>query len=622
MEFKKIAELFDGLEKTGSRLEMTSQLAVFFHELPFLEAAPFVYLLQGKLAPDYENVKIGMGEKFVEQAIGKVAGFSPVQVNKKFKENGDLGETAEYFVAQKKQQSFSSQVLSLKKVFDNMQKIAHAQGSGSQESKIRMLAELLNSASSLEARFIVRIPMEQLRLGVGDPTIMDALAVNEAENFKKENKKQVAQFESELKSKKEKERSEELELKIKRYVRELIEEKYNVHPDLGLVVQNVLERSLKGLKKIELRSGIPIRPTLAERLNSGEEIIEKLGKCAVETKLDGFRLQCHKDGEKVWIFSRQSENMTNSFPDLVKAIQEQIIPKQAIFEAEAIAFKEETGEFFSFQVTIQRKRKYGIAEKSEEFPLKLLCFDVVMVNNENLMEQPFLKRRKKLESIIKKGPILSLTEMIITDKASELNAFFEESISRGLEGIIAKDLAARYIAGARKFAWIKLKRSYKGELQDSADVVIIGYYSGKGKRTQFGLGGLLTAVYDKENDSFASIAKIGTGMTEQVLSELEEQLSKLKVKQKPKNVASELEPDFWVEPKIVIEVRADEITKSPIHCAGKTAGGEGFALRFPRMISFRIDRLPEDATTVSEIQSMYEKQGKVQLVEDAGETEG
>lgn len=619
MQFQKMAELFDQIQQTASRLEMMNQLAGFFEKLSPQDAPAFVYLLQGKLAPDYQNVKIGLGEKFVEQTIAKISGYTQSQVNQKFKQTGDLGETAEHFIAQKKQQSFFSATLSLKKVHENLLKIAKSEGTGSQEQKIRLLAELLNSATPLEARYIVRVPLEQLRMGVGDPTIMDALAITQVDSFAKKNPELVKKISDDVKTKKESEHSEELKRKLRAKIREKIEEKYNVHPDLGFIAHKILDSGLDGLNQIGISTAIPIRPTLAERLNSATEIIEKLGKCAIEAKLDGFRLQCHKNKNQVTIFSRQSENMTYMFPDLVKAIQTQITAEQAIFEAEAIAFNEQTGEFYPFQITIQRKRKYGIEEKTGEFPLKLFCFDIMFLNGHNTMSEPFLKRRKKLESMVKKGPIVQLTELIVTDNPKKVEAFFEECIERGLEGIIAKDLTAPYIAGARKFAWIKLKRSYKGELTDTVDVVIIGYYKGKGKRTQFGLGGLLSAVYDSESDSFASIAKIGTGMSEQTLGELEQMLSKISLKQKPKNVQSQLEPDYWVQPEIVIEVRADEITKSPIHQAGKTTNSDGFALRFPRMIRFRTDKKPTDATTVSEIKKMYQNQANIQLQQSAEE---
>lgn len=614
MEFLKIAELFEGIEKTSARLEMTGQLSEFFQTLSPNAAPAFVYLLQGKLGPDYSGIKIGMGEKFVVEAIAKVTGFSKNEVEKRFLEKGDLGEITFELAQKKKQQSFFSSPLTLQKVHENLLKIAKAEGTGSQESKIRLLAELLNSAKPIEAKFIIRVPLEQLRLGIGDPTIMDALALNLVNEYKKMHSKEAKKLEEELKTKKTEERKEELVRKIRMKIREMIEEKYNVHPDLGFLSQKLLEKGLPGLKEIDIEVGIPIRPTLAERLPSTEEIVEKLGKCAVESKFDGFRVQVHKNGNTVSIFSRQSENVTNMFPDIVKGVREQVKPKRAILEGEAIAFNEEAQEFYSFQITIQRKRKYGIVEKSEEFPLKLFCFDVMFVDGKNWMPFPFQERRKQLEKIVSTGATVKLTDFIITSDPHEMEAFFQESVERGLEGIIAKDLNARYIAGARKFAWIKLKRSYKGELQDSVDVVIVGYYKGKGKRTQFGLGGLLTAIYDKENDLFKTIAKVGTGMTEETLQELEKRLSKIAVKKKPARLVSELEPDVWCSPQYVIEVRADEITKSPMHTAGKKKPkDEGFALRFPRMIQFRSDKKPEEATSEKEIQKMFESQRHVQI---------
>ncbi len=503
-----------------------------------------------------------------------------------------------------------SKELSVEKVFDNLIKISTREGSGSKELKLKLMAELFNSASGKESKFIARIPLENLRLGIGDPTIMDALAWNLLKEGK-QNNEWKEKIEKEMKEKKikEKEWKEEFDRKMKTKIRERIEEKYNIHSDLGSIAEILKEKGLNGLKEIKIQAGIPIRPTLAERLNSAEEIIKKLGKCAVESKYDGFRLQCHKTEKKIWIYSRQSENMTEMFPDLVKAIQE-IKTKKVIFEGEAIAFNEITEEFLPFQMTIQRKRKYGINDKAKEFPLKLFAFDLMMLEDENYMKKPLIERRKKLKEVIGKNKTIELTKSIETDSAKKLDEFFDESITKGLEGIIAKDLNAEYIAGARKFAWIKLKRSYKGELTDSVDGVIIGYYKGKGKRTEFGLGALLTGVYSEKDDVFRSIAKIGTGLTEKNLSELEKILKKISSKKKPPRIESNLEPDYWVEPKYVIEIRADEITKSPVHLACFKEG-KGLALRFPRMISIRSDKKPEQATTEKEIEKMFEQQKTV-----------
>ncbi len=608
MEFKELSAYFDKIEKTPSRLEMTKLLAELLKKTNESNIKKIVFLCQGKLGANYEKIESGIGEKMVVEALAKSTGFTKKEIEKKFREKGDLGLTAEEFCEQKKQSALFSSQLTVNKVFENFLKISRVEGTGSRELKLKLMAELFNSAGGTEAKYIARIPLENLRLGIGDPTIMDSLAGNLLEEGKQK-QEWIKKTEKEMKEKKIKEKiwKEEFKRRIKLKLREKIEEKYNIYSDLGSIAEILKKKGLNGLKEIQITAGIPIRPTLAERLNSSEEIIKKLGKCAVEAKYDGFRIQCHKNKDKVWIYSRQSENMTEMFPDIVKAIKEQIKAEKAIFEGEAIAFNEITGEFLSFQLTIQRKRKYGIENKAKEFPLKLFVFDLMMLEEKNLMEEPFIERRKKLEKLIQQGKIISLTKSINTDSSKKVDEFFDENISKGLEGIIAKDLNAKYIAGARKFAWIKLKRSYKGELTDSIDGVIIGYYTGKGKRTEFGLGALLTAVYAEKEDLFKSVAKIGTGLSEKQLVELEKLLKKISSKKKPARVESELKPDYWVEPKYVIEIRADEITKSPVHLTARKEG-KGLALRFPRMISIRTDKKAEQATTEKEIKKMYVKQ--------------
>ena len=609
MKFKVLTEFFDKIEKASSRLAMTDLLAELFKKADSDEIARIVYLCQGQLAPPYKDIEIGMGEKYAEEAIAKAAGYTKTEVEKEFKKKGDLGLVAEEFLKKKKQRSLFSVELTVEKVFKNLMRIATVEGSGSQQLKIKLLAELLNSASPVEARYLIRIPLGSLRLGIGDPTIMEAFAINLLPEAKKD-KALVKKVKKKLKEKKEEKRAKELEKKLRLAVREIIESKYNVHSDLGDLAEMLKKQGLKGLEKIDIEPGIPLRPTLAERLPTAKKIIEKLGKCAVEAKYDGFRLAIHKNKKKVTIFSRRQENVTEMFPEIVEAVKG-MNANEAIFEGEALAFNEETEEYYPFQVTIQRKRKYDIDKMAKEFPLTLFAFDLLYANGKNLMGLPFKERRERLEKIIGKNKTIVLTDTIVTSSAKELEEYFNKSVEKGLEGIIAKDLNAKYIAGARKFSWIKLKRSYKGELGDTIDTVIIGFYKGKGKRTQFGLGGLLTAVYDKKSDSFKSIAKIGTGMSEEMLENLCKMLSKIKKEKKPARVDSELKPDIWVEPKYVIEINADEITKSPVHTAGKEKDREGLALRFPRMIKLRQDKEPEQATTVEEIEQMFKKQRHV-----------
>jgi len=613
MDFSKLAGYFDKIEKVPSRLEMTVILAELLAKADKDETQQIIYLLQGSLGPRHTADEAGLGEGLIEQGIAKAAGYSKEEVNTKYKELGDLGLVAEAFLGKKKQQALFSEKLTIKKVFENFTKISTLKGKGSQETKLKMFAELLNSAEGTEAKFITRIPLGNLRLGVGDPTIMDSLATNYLNEFLK-NKKRKKEIEKELKEKKEEKRKEEFERKAKQKLREVIEAKYNIYSDLGSIGETLKENGLGGLDKIKIMPGTPIRPTLAERLPSAKEISEKLGRCEVEAKYDGFRIQCHKKSKEITIFSRQSENMTGMFPDLVEAINKQISAKEVIFEGEALAYNEETQQYFPFQVTIQRKRKYDIEKKAEEFPLKLFVFDIMYLDGKNMMNEPFTERRKTLKKMIAKGDTIEPTKSITTDNPEEIEKFFLESVENGLEGIICKDLNASYIAGARKFSWIKLKRSYKGELSDSVDVTIIGYFTGRGKRTKFGLGGLLTAIYDEKTDKFKSVAKIGTGMSEEMLGELEQKLSKISEKQKPARVDSEIEPDFWVKPFYVIEVRADEITKSPMHKTGFFEG-KGYALRFPRMIKFR-EKKPEESTTEKEIIQMFENQGTIELIQE------
>jgi len=298
------------------------------------------------------------------------------------------------------------------------------------------------------------------------------------------------------------------------------------------------------------------------------------------------------------------------FPDIIKEVKK-LKQKKIIFEGEALTYNEDTGELYPFQVTITRKRKYEIDTISKELPLRMFVFALLYADGKDYTKESYIKRRKKIESIFKKGEILQPSAMIVTDDPREMEKFFEQEVSAGLEGVMAERLDAPYSAGARNYDWIKLKRSYKGELSDTIDVVIVGYLKGKGMRTKFGIGAVLAAVYDKEEDVFKTIAKVGSGFSEKQWVELREMLDKIAIEHRSARVDSEITPDVWVEPKYVVTVNADEITRSPLHTAGKTEKEDGFALRFPRAIDFvRFDKSPEDANTVKEIKEMFKMQFK------------
>ena len=591
MLFKELAECYDRLEAVSSRLKMIDILTETLKDANANEIEAVIYITQGVLAPPFDAVEFGVAEKIVEDALSVATGHDKARVEKEFRKSGDMGLAAQLLKSETRLRSMKNSSYTVLEVYDSMRKIAETSGPGSKDLKIRMLANLIASATSVEAKYMVRYPLGQLRTGVGDSTILEALSV-------------MATGDRKLKP--------------------LLEHAYNICSDLGLVGKELKKGGERAIRDFHVTLFKPIRPALAERLPTAEEIIEKMhGRAAVEQKYDGFRIQVHKDGSKIRLFSRRLEDTTSMFPDIVKAVIDEVKIDRIIFEGEALAFNEITGELHPFQETIQRKRKHGIAEKAEELPLHLFAFDVMYYHDKDCLEMPYEKRRELLEKTLEHGELIMPTTRIVTSSPKELELFFEKSIENGLEGIIAKELSSQYIAGARKFSWIKMKRSYKGELSDTLDLVIIGYYYGRGTRAEFKFGGLLCAVYNKKKDMFETISRIGTGFTEAQMVQLKTALDKIKEKSKPARVDAIVEPDFWAYPKYVITVRADEITKSPTHTCGREKQPDGtetgYALRFPRIVgdeAIRSDKSIEDATTTEEVVKMFKNQRKV-AIEDS-----
>lgn len=573
MHFARLASAFADLESTPKRLEMTQILSRLFAESSPSEIREIMYLLQGRVGPPFEGIELGMGEKYVMQAISNATGHAMKAVESAYLKEGDLGLAAESLLGTKKQQALFTKKLGVHDVFGTFIKISRAEGSGSQQLKIRLLSELIHNSSRQEARYVVRIPLGKMRLGIGDPTILDAFSVM------REGDKSL---------------------------RERLERAYNVTSDLGLVAEVFYTQGIEGLDQIRITINNPIRPALCERLPTAEDILAKIGECAVEAKYDGFRMQIHKRDKDVTIFSRAAENMTHMFPEIVKAIREQPA-KEMIIDCECLGYDPKHGKYFSFQQTMQRRRKYGIKDKANEIPLHLYVFDILYLNGREMIGLPYKDRRKAIEKHIKKSDMVYYSDLILAKTSGELMDFFSKSIGSGLEGIIAKDLNAPYTVGARKFAWIKLKKSYETALADTIDAVIVGYDFGKGKRRGFGLGTILTAAYDNDEDMFKTIAKVGSGFTEESLQAFREALEKIRIPQKSPRVLSKVDCDAWVQPLYVVELTADEITRSPMHTCG--AGDETYALRFPRIAlqGFR-DKNPEEATTVSEIMALAKMQ--------------
>jgi len=570
--FRDVAQALSEIEKISGRLEMTDVLAELFKKTSAEEIDKLVYIVQGIIAPPYEGIDLGLGEKFAIAAIASAAGYLRTEVEQNYKISGDMGLTAELLLRKKKQLSLSVKEMDILYIYNSFLKIAKMGGTGSQDLKIKYLTELLNNADAQEARFIIRFVLGRLRLGVGDPTILDALSVS-----KKGDKSE----------------------------RESLERAFNVCADLGYVAK-VFFTDEEEIKKFKVTPFKPLMPALAERLTNPKEIIEKLGKCAVEFKLDGFRMQVHKKGEKVEIYSRNLEKITHMFPEISETTKK-IKKKEIIFEGEALAYNEKENRYYSFQETMHRRRKYEIQKMQKQLPLNVFCFDILYLDGKDLTNIAYEKRRKILEKIFPSG-VLKLAEMKITDKEKELEKIFNDSIEKGLEGIMAKDLNAHYTAGKRKFAWIKLKKSY-GNAADTIDAVIVGYFLGKGARVEFEFGGLLVAVYNEDKNKLETIAKIGSGYTEEEMVNLEDLLGKITAEAPPTKLdfSESMKPDFWVEPKYVVEVGFDDITLSPTHTCGMK-DDKGYALRFPRMLKFRQDKGIMEITTTREVIDLYQKQ--------------
>lgn len=578
MQFAQLVDYFERLEATTKRLEMFDILSELFRACDREEIDKVVYFCQEQLLPPFRGVEIGMAEKLILRAIARATGASEAEVTRLNKERGDPGLVVEELLRRRKTHSTG---LSVRDVYGSLLQIAETTGEGSVDRKVQMLTDLFQQSSPKEARYIARFVLGRLRLGVGDPTILDALS------------KAVAGDRS---------------------LRPDLERAYNLCSDLGLVARTLFEQGIEGIRAFRIRVGNPIRPALAERLPSAEEIVEKLGRCAVEAKLDGFRCQIHKAGDHIEIFSRNLERTTHMFPELIEAVRQQIAAREAILEGEAVAVNEETGEIYPFQITVQRKRKHGVEEMMREYPLVLFAFDLLYADGQDYTPQPYAIRFETLSRLIRPDGRIRLVDRIVTDDPRAIQQFFDEAVERGMEGIVAKRLDAPYQAGARGFHWIKLKRSYKGELSDTIDVVVVGYFRGRGMRAKFGIGALLGAVYDPDSDTFKTVAKIGSGLTEEEWVRIRELLDQIRTEHRPARVESVLEPDVWVEPKYVLTVLADEITRSPVHTCGKTNEEPGYALRFPRVVGWiREDKGPEDATTVKEILSMFQMQKRVQL---------
>lgn len=569
MTFQELATAFEQIESVSSRLAITELLAGVLTRAHVDEIRALCYLLQGRVAPQYEPIEFGVANKFVETAIAKASGVDRSRVYTHFKSSGDYGDSAFHFLSTR-----THSEKSVSDVFAALLAIAHTGGEGSQEVKITLLSDLFCSLDRLSTKYIVRITLGKLRLGFSDMTILDALSWMISGD--------------------------------KRH-HEVLEKAYSHRPDIGYIAMVVKKDGIDATEKIALHVGDPVIPSLCQRLPTADEMIEKMGEVSVEPKYDGFRAQIHfaKHGKdmRVVSYSRNLENTTAMFPELLQISQE-IAAESVIIDTEAVGIDPKTGRILPFQSTITRKRKHDVAKTSESVPLQFFVFDILHKDGKDLVTLPLSERRRILEKTIHAQKYLSIAPHIVTKHADELRSYHETQITNGLEGVVVKTWNSPYEMGRKGFNWVKFKEEEgkTGKLTDTIDAVIMGYTSGEGKRTSFGIGQMLLGVRDGE--TFVTITKLGSGTTEEELTALYATLQPYIAATMPKQYVQMHKnyiPDVWVHPHVVLEIAGDDLTVSPTH-------GAHFAVRFPRLVRIRADKSAEDVTTVAEIEGMYKMQ--------------
>lgn len=576
MKYEVVAEAYQDLEQATGRLMLIDRLASLLALTP-QELLPTVcYMCQGLVAPEFAAVDLGMAEKLALRAVATATSVEPGDVIAAVREAGDLGQAAEQLSAATAGDRKPS--LDVAAVVATLHQIARAEGSGSQGRKLDLLAGLLALATPLEARYLLRLVTGNLRLGIGTPTILDALAQVYTGNRKD---------------------------------RPVLERAYNVCSDLGLVGATLASGGLVAVKKLQVRPGNPVRVMLAQRLSEADEILARLsGRCMAEYKYDGMRVQAHRTADgHIELFTRRQERVSNQFPDVIELLEAGLGPREAILEGEIVAYDAAAAELRPFQEVMFRRRKHGIAEAARDVPVGLFCFELLYADGQDLTEWSYLDRRARLAEAVTLSDRLRLTTALEVATPPALDAMFEQAVADGSEGLVCKSIGqdSIYQAGARGWQWIKLKRDYRTELADTIDLVVVGAYAGRGRRRGT-YGAVLLAAYDPETELYQTVGKCGTGFSDAELAALPARLEPLIRTQRPTRVDSRVPADVWFEPSIVLEVLTAELTLSPNHTAGwgQLKDVAGLSMRFPRFTGrWRDDKEPQDATTTQQLVELY-----------------
>ncbi len=583
MLYSRLVEAYSKIEETTKRLEITSLLVILLKETAPRIIDRVVYLTQGKLYPDYLGIEIGIAEKLAIKAVAIVTSLTESKVASEYKQEGDMGTAVEKLLKSGPQAALRREDIEVEEVYVGLDKIARSAGPGSVEAKIRQLTGLIGKASPREAKYIIRTALGRLRLGVADMTLLEALG--QAWGGGKDAKP-------------------------------ILEQAYNRCSDLGYVARTVATNGIAAVASFRIAVGKPVRPMLAERLSDAKEILEKMnGVAAAEYKYDGLRIQAHLSQGSATLFSRRLENITDQFPDVSRLLKEGVADDDVILEGEAVPIDVTTGELLPFQLVSQRRgRKYELEKTIEEIPVAVFPFDLLYARGIDYTEQPYPKRREVLGGLIKPNDKLNLSRRIIVKEPEQLDSFMEQAVTDGCEGLMVKSIGpdSVYKAGSRGWGWIKYKREYKSEMQDTVDLTVVGAFAGRGRRGGT-YGALLLTAYDAKGDIFRTTCKCGSGFTDEDLNKLPKLLEKYKIDHKHPRVDSKIVADTWFVPGLVIEVIGAEITLSPIHTCGLNSirPGSGLAVRFPRFTGrYRTEKSPEDSTSTEEILEMYKNQLK------------
>jgi len=554
MKFFDFAKYLEKLEKTASRLEITAILKELFKETSRSEIKEVVYLSLGILAPNYENILLNLAEKMVARSIALAYDKDLSIVTKIYKETGDLGNVAEKFSAVHHNQPTSLSPLTVHDVYSKLITIAKDGGEGSQDRKIEKFAELLKNLDSLSVRYVARIPVGKLRLGFSEKTVLDALGIGD--------------------------------------------EAYNIRPDIGYIAELVKSNRLKDIKP---EIGVPVVPMLAARLNSTTEMISKMGEVSVEPKFDGLRIFIHyrRKDNLVKIFTRNMNAIDiNTFPELM-TLGRHVKADEIILDTEAVGIDPKREFFVDFQKTIQRRRKHNIENSQKEIPLQFQIFDMLLIDGKSFINEPYIVRREMLKNKITNGKLLRIDENTITKDPNVIKNLHLKYLKMGLEGVVVKRANGKYVSGRTGWNWVKMKEEegMEGRLSDTLDCIVMGYFVGKGKRAQFGLGKILVGI--KDEDRIMTLTKVGTGLTEAMLVEIKKRLDKLESREMPKEYEAQkdLIPDVWARPSLIVEVTADSISVSTKHSLG-------LSLRFPRFLRIREDKGVNEATTLKELKNI------------------